>query len=326
MTQDMERPLLRVEGLSKHFTAGGRLLASGRKTLKAVDGVSFEIRKGETFGLVGESGCGKSTLARTAARMYPVTQGRVFYDGDDITNLSHRELKPYRKKMQFIFQDPYSALNPYFTVRDILLEPMKLHLDLPGKEMLAKAEELLEHVGLNRQDMGKYPHEFSGGQRQRLGIARSLSVNPELILCDEPISALDVSIQAQIVNILTDLQAEIGLTYLFVAHDLAMVRHISDHIGVMYLGRFVETAANNELHKNPIHPYTQALLASIPRPDPKLERQANAQMLKGEVPSPINMPSGCGFRTRCPFATSRCAEETPELKEAAPGHKVACHL
>jgi len=325
MPSTKTQPLIRIENLKKYFYSGGNIIASKRKTLKAVDDVTFEIYKGETFGLVGESGCGKSTLARSIARMYTVTGGHVYYDNREITRLKRAELKPYNKKMQFIFQDPYSALNPYFNVKDILLEPMRIHLNLTKNEMLKKAEALLERVGLHSSDISKHPNEFSGGQRQRIGIARALSVDPEFILCDEPISALDVSIQAQVVNALIDIQAERNLTYLFVAHDLSMVKHISDRIGVMYLGRLVEIAPGAELYKNPIHPYTQALLNSIPIPDPKRAKQTHAQRLSGEVPSPFNIPTGCSFRPRCPISTPVCAEQVPRLQSVNEMHIAACH-
>jgi oligopeptide/dipeptide ABC transporter ATP-binding protein len=319
--------LIQVMDLKKHFTVRNELADGGRRrTVKAVDGVSFSIRKRETFGLVGESGCGKSTLGRTLTRLYDATGGSVSYEGADITRLPERELKPYRRKMQVIFQDPYSSLNPYMTVEQIVAEPVDIHLRLSLAEKRERIEGLLEKVGIQKGDMEKFPHEFSGGQRQRIGIARALSVDPDFIMCDEPISALDVSIQAQIVNVLEALQAELGLTYLFIAHNLLAVRHISDRIGVMYLGKLVEAAESRELFKSPLHPYTRALLSAIPIPDPKLARAAKRELLEGDLPSPFDLPSGCRFRTRCPLAEKRCAEGEPEFREAAGGHWVACHV
>jgi oligopeptide/dipeptide ABC transporter ATP-binding protein len=302
-------------------------LGSSRgKVVKAVDDVSFDIKKGETYGLVGESGCGKSTLGRTITRMYDATEGEIFYNGVDIAKLPKKELSFYHKKMQIIFQDPYSALNPYMNVQEIIDEPMKLHTNVPKAERLEKIEYLLAKVGMSKSDMQKFPYEFSGGQRQRIGIARALSVEPEFVLCDEPISALDVSIQAQVVNMLEDLQKELGLAYLFVAHDLSMVRHISDRIGVMYLGKIVEISPSGELYKNPLHPYTKALLSAIPIADPKTAKANNRQVIKGELPSPMDVPSGCRFHTRCPYAMPICKQEIPILKKMDSEHSVACHL
>jgi len=307
--------LLKVDGLKKHFPMK-------KGVVKAVDDVSFSIGRGDTLGLVGESGCGKSTTARTIIRLYEPDAGSVHLDGVDIAGLSRKELMPYRKKMQMIFQDPYSSLNGRMTVRDIINEPLDVHENLTRPEATDRIHYLLERVGLSAQHANRYPHEFSGGQRQRIGIARALAANPDFIICDEPISALDVSIQAQVVNMLDELQEDMGLTYLFIAHDLSMVRHISRHMGVMYLGRLVEIAESRELYNAPLHPYTKALLGSNPIPDPRVERPA--RMIKGDIPSPLNIPSGCRFRTRCPHAMKICSEVEPELK--GEGRQVACHL
>ncbi len=321
-----EKTLLKVEGLKKYFVKSSGVIKRKVDYIKAVDNVSFSIKKGETFGLVGESGCGKSTCGRTIIRLYEPTDGKIIYDGKDITKLPEKELMEYRQKMQMIFQDPYASLNGRMTVLDIVGEPIDIHGKLKGKEREEKILQLLEAVGMNADHASRYPHEFSGGQRQRIGIARALAAEPEFIICDEPISALDVSIQAQVVNMLEDLQEELNLTYLFIAHDLSMVRHISDRIGVMYLGSIVETAESDELYENPIHPYTQALLSSVPVPDPRFNRQIERIYLEGDIPTPLNPPSGCKFRTRCRFATAKCAEETPEMKEVKEGHFAACHL
>lgn len=318
--------LIKVSNLKKYFPMASFLGSSRGKVVKAVDDVSFDIKKGETFGLVGESGCGKSTLGRTITRMYDATEGEIFYNGVDIAKLPKKELSFYHKKMQIIFQDPYSALNPYMNVQEIIDEPMKLHTNATKAERLEKIEYLLAKVGMSKSDMQKFPYEFSGGQRQRIGIARALSVEPEFVLCDEPISALDVSIQAQVVNMLEDLQKELGLAYLFVAHDLSMVRHISDRIGVMYLGKIVEISPSGELYKNPLHPYTKALLSAIPIADPKTAKANNRQIIKGELPSPMDVPSGCRFHSRCPYAMPICKQEIPILKKMDQEHSVACHL
>lgn len=318
--------LIEVKNLKKYFTKNKGIVKKKIETTKAVDDVSFYIKKGETFGLVGESGCGKSTTGRTILKLYDPTEGEMLYNGQDISKLNKEQMMPYRKKMQMIFQDPYASLNARMTVSDIIGEPMDIHHLASGKERQERIYSLLDTVGLNRDHAARYPHEFSGGQRQRIGIARSLAVDPEFIICDEPISALDVSIQAQVVNMLEDLQEERGLTYLFIAHDLSMVKHISDRVGVMYLGSLVETAPSKELYSNPLHPYTEALLSSIPIPDPDMAKSSKRIVLKGDVPSPVNPPSGCKFRTRCRYAMDICSEEVPVFKEVDKGHFAACHL
>jgi oligopeptide transport system ATP-binding protein len=320
-----QQALLQVKGLRKYFDVSGGLFRSGKSYLKAVDGISFEIRKGETFGLVGESGCGKSTTGRTIIRLYEPTGGEVIFDGKDISILPQKDLTPYRKRIQMIFQDPYASLNGRMTVTDIVGEGIQTHKLATGGERQARIYDLLTRVGLKREHADRYPHEFSGGQRQRIGIARALAVEPELVICDEPISALDVSIQAQVVNMLEDLQDDMGLTYLFIAHDLSMVKHISDRIGVMYLGVLMEVCGSEELYSHPLHPYTKALLSAIPIPDPDLTRAKKRTILKGDVPSPIDPPPGCRFASRCPIATDICRQETPELREMAPDHFAACH-
>lgn len=318
-----EQYLLEAKNLSKYFPVKN-FFGKTIQQVKAVDRVSLSIKRGETFGLVGESGCGKSTLGRTLIRMYEPTDGTLSYDGDDITKIKGKELLSYHKRMQIIFQDPYSALDPHQNVREIMAEPISVFEKLSEKEMEQRIVGLLEKVGMKADDMGKYAYEFSGGQRQRIGIARALSVHPEFLLCDEPISALDVSIQAQVVNVLEDLQKELGLTYLFVAHDLSMVRHISDRIGVMYLGKVVESGESDEVYDNPCHPYTQALLKAIPIADPKRALSLEQFGMKGELPSPLHVPSGCRFHTRCPYAMDLCRQQEPELEEWIPGHLVAC--
>jgi oligopeptide transport system ATP-binding protein len=312
--------ILEVRNLKKYFDMGRG------KVLKAVDNVTFSIKRGETFGLVGESGCGKSTTGRTIIRLYNATSGEVLFNGQNVHKLAGRELKQFNRKMQMIFQDPYASLNPRMTVGDIIGEGIDIHKLLTGRQRQERIYSLLETVGLNSEHASRFPHEFSGGQRQRIGIARALAIEPEFIIADEPISALDVSIQAQVVNLLKQLQKERGLTYLFIAHDLAMVKHISDRIGVMYLGALVEVAEGNELYRKPLHPYTEALLSAIPIPDPEVERTRERIILEGDVPSPINPPSGCRFRTRCPKAMPECAHVVPELKEVEPNHHVACLL
>jgi oligopeptide transport system ATP-binding protein len=317
----MSEKLLEVQHLQQYFPVKDGIFHQGY--VQAVDDVNFYINKGETFGLVGESGCGKTTTGRTILRLYEPTGGKIIYDGVDVT---HVDFAPYRKKMQIVFQDPYASLDSRMTVGDIVGEPIDIHgLAANNKERNEKILALLERVGLNSEHANRYPHEFSGGQRQRIGIARALAVNPEFIVCDEPISALDVSIQAQVVNMFEDLQQEMGLTYLFIAHDLAIVKHISNRIGVMYLGKLVELADSDSLYANPIHPYTQSLLSAIPIPDPETSRKKKRIVLQGDVPSPLNPPSGCRFRTRCPYATERCAAEVPEFKEYETGHFAACH-
>lgn len=314
--------LISATDLKKYFPV--HKFMGGKQYAKAVDGVSLEINKGETFGLVGESGCGKSTLERTLIRMYDITDGKVTYKGKDITNEKAKNLQWMKDEVQIIFQDPYSALNPFWNVREIINEPLK-KAGMEEKEAEERIEYLLNKVGMSKADMDKFPYEFSGGQRQRIGIARALSVNPEFIVCDEPIAALDVSIQAQVVNMLEDLQNEFGLTYLFAAHDLSMVRYISTRIGVMYLGTLVEVAESNELYTNPMHPYTKALLSAIPIVDPLKAREHKRIQLKGELPSPMNIPEGCRFVTRCPYATEACKNGVPKLQEISKGHSVACH-
>jgi len=318
--------LIQVRNLKKYFSVKSQFLGGEKKFIKAVDGVSFEIKKGETFGLVGESGCGKSTLGRSITRLYDITEGDIFFEGTNIAKFNKKQMKEYNKRMQIIFQDPYSSLNPNMNVEELINEPLALHTTLTKKERLEKTEHLLEIVGLKKADMEKFPHEFSGGQCQRIGIARAISTEPDFVLCDEPISALDVSIQAQVVNMLEDLQNQMGLTYLFVAHDLSMVRHISDRIGVMYLGNIVEISKSNDLYKNPLHPYTKALLSAIPIADPRKAQASVRKIIEGDIPSPMDIPSGCRFHTRCPYAMPKCKEISPEMKEVENGHSVACHL
>lgn len=315
-----ENKLVEVKNLKKYFNVGRN------SVLKAVDDVSFFIRKGETLGLVGESGCGKTTTGRTVIGMYPATDGEVLFDGVNIHKLDRQGKKDFTKRAQIIFQDPYASLNPRMTVGDIIGEGMDIHNLYTGKERTEKINELLGLVGLNKEHANRFPHEFSGGQRQRIGIARAFAVEPEFIVCDEPISALDVSIQAQVVNLLIKLQHETGLTYLFIAHDLSMVKHISDRVAVMYLGTMVELASSFDLYRNPLHPYTKALLSAIPIPDPNVERNRKRIMLEGDVPSPINPKPGCRFRARCKYAKPICGEVMPEFKEVEKDHFVACHL
>ena len=313
--------ILQVNNLKKYFNVGKG------EMLKAVDGVTFHIHKGETLGIVGESGCGKSTAGRTIIGLYDLTDGEVIYHGKNIHNMNSKERFSFHRQMQMIFQDPYASLNPRSTVREIISEPMEVHGLYPKKkERLNRVYQLLEDVGLNRDHANRYPHEFSGGQRQRIGIARALALEPEFIIADEPISALDVSVQAQVVNLLKRLQKEKGLTYLFIAHDLSMVKQISDRIGVMYLGQLVEMTTSNELYQTPLHPYTQALLSAIPIPDPDIEDKRERIILKGEIPSPVNPPSGCVFRNRCPMAMDICASQKPVWQEVETNHFAACHL
>lgn len=297
------------------------------QVLTALKDISFQIRRGETFGLVGESGCGKTTCGRTILRIYNPASGRILYDGKDIAQLKPSQMKGFRKRAQMIYQDPYASLDPRMTIGEIIAEGMKVHFPrLSSQEMHDRINDLLSRVGLNEEHAARFPHELSGGQRQRIGIARALAVEPEFIVCDEPISALDVSIQAQIVNLLGKLQNELGLTYLFISHDLSMVKHISDHIGVMYLGKMVEITEKKELYKEPLHPYTQALISAIPVPDPEQKGMMGRIKLEGEVPSPINRPRGCPFSSRCRYATDRCRAVEPALREIRPGHQVACFL
>ena len=317
----MTKKLLEVKNLKQYFQVGGSLLKP--KYVKAVDDVSLFINKGETLGLVGESGCGKTTLGRTILRLYEPTSGKIIYDGTDITNV---KMLPYRRRMQIVFQDPYASLNPRMTVGDIVGEAIDIHkLAESKKDRQDKIISMLQTVGLNSEHANRYPHEFSGGQRQRIGIARALAVDPEFIVCDEPVSALDVSIQAQVVNMFEDLQSEMGLTYLFIAHDLSIVKHISKRIGVMYLGKLVELADSYELIFHSVHPYTRSLISAIPIADPKQSRENKRIILEGDVPSPLNPPSGCRFRTRCKYATELCAQKEPEFKEISSGHYAACH-
>jgi len=320
-----EAPILDVQDLTKHFPIHGGLLQREVQRVYAVDGISFTIGKGETLGLVGESGCGKSTTGKVILKLLDPTSGTVRLKGTDITHLSRKQMHPHRRVMQVIFQDPYASLNQRMRVKDIVAEPLgNFEVGTSRAERLERVAALFERVGLRRDALNRFPHEFSGGQRQRLGIARALALNPELIIADEPVSALDVSVQAQVINLMMDLQAEFELSYLFIAHDLAVVQHISHRIGVMYLGRLVELAPKRELFRNPQHPYTEALLVSVPVPDPR--RRRKRQVLRGDVPSPINPPKGCHFNTRCPLAVDRCFRETPKLREVAPGHMAACHL
>jgi len=309
----------------KHFQVGGGLFGGGAGIVKAVDGVSFEIHRGETLGLVGESGCGKTTTGRCILRLEPPTSGEVVFEGRDMSKLSDAELRGLRRRMQVIFQDPYSSLNPRMTVGQIISEPLGVHGIVPDRAArAARVQDLLRHAGLLPAMARRYPHELSGGQRQRVGIARALAMEPSLIICDEPVSALDVSIQAQIINLLEELQAEFGLTYLFVAHDLSVVRHISDRVAVMYLGKIVEITDRKSLYEDPQHPYTRALLSAVPIPDPVVEAKREHVVLGGEVPSPLNPPSGCVFHPRCPIAVAECRTTVPELREIKPGHQAAC--
>jgi len=317
-----QQPLIEVKNLKEYFNINTGLFKT--KPLKAVDGVSFSINKGETLGLVGESGCGKTTVGRTLLHLYKPTDGEIWYNGKKIE--TKEDIKEFRKKAAMVFQDPYSSLNPRMTVADIIGEPLDVHkMYSSKKERQDRILELMEHVGLNSEHAARYAHEFSGGQRQRIGIARALAMNPDFIVCDEPVSALDVSIQAQVINMFDELQDKLGLTYLFIAHDLLVVRHISDRIAVMYLGRMVELADAEEIYNRPLHPYSKSLLSAVPVPDPKIARANKRIMLTGDIPSPLNAPSGCPFRTRCPHACERCAESMPEFREVSAGHFVACH-
>jgi len=318
--------LLRVENLKKYFPIRRGVFRRHVGDVKAVDGVSFEVYRGETLGLVGESGCGKTTTGRTIIRLYEPTDGDVYFEGVNLARLKATRVRPIRRKMQMIFQDPYASLNPRMSVLGIVGEPLQVHHVASGKEKKERVAELLEMVGLDAVSMSRYPHEFSGGQRQRIGLARSLALNPDLIICDEPISSLDVSIQAQVVNLMEELQERLGLTYIFIAHDLSMVRHISDRVAVMYLGKIVELTDRNTLYTNPLHPYTQALLSAIPVPDPFIEEQRQRIILEGDLPSPAHPPLGCNFNTRCPVAIDTCLEVEPDIVEVEEGHLCACHL
>jgi oligopeptide transport system ATP-binding protein len=319
--------ILRVDHLVKYFPIKrGIIIQKQIGAVHAVDDISFEVKRGETLGLVGESGCGKSTTGRTILQLYRPTSGSVVFDGVDLVKIKGEELRHMRRKMQMIFQDPYASLNPRMTVGEIVGEPLIIHKIASQKETDERVDHLLETVGLNPSFSSRYPHEFSGGQRQRIGVARALALQPALIVCDEPISALDVSIQAQVVNLLEDLQQQFNLTYLFIAHDLSMVRHISKHVAVMYLGALVELTDRDSLYAEPLHPYTQALLSAVPIPDPVADSKRQRTILEGDVPSPVNPPSGCRFRTRCPIAVAVCAESRPEFRELRPGHFVACIL
>jgi oligopeptide transport system ATP-binding protein len=318
--------LVAVRGLSMHFPIFAGVLRRRVGEIRAVDDVTFEVRPGETLGLVGESGCGKSTTGRAILRLYEPTAGEILLEGKDIAHLEGAALRALRPKMQMIFQDPQASLNPRMTVGSIIAEPLDEHERLDRKARRARVFELMDAVGLARGFANRYPHEFSGGQRQRIGIARALALNPKFIVCDEPIAALDVSIQAQVVNLLEDLQEAYGLTYLFISHDLSMVRHIATRVAVMYLGRMMEIAPRDALYADPLHPYTRALISAVPSPDPEVEARRQRIVLTGDVPSPANPPSGCVFRTRCPVAVERCRDEVPAFREVAPGRRVACHL
>lgn len=324
MSLNEKQPLLEVRNLKKHFDLS---TLGNKKILAAVDGVDFVIYKGETFGLVGESGCGKTTTGRLIVKLYKPTAGSIIFDGEDYAGVSERALKPFRKRVQMIFQDPYASLNSRMTVTEIIAEGIKTHKILLTKETIEeRVHQLLDKVGLKREHASRYPHEFSGGQRQRIGIARALALNPELIVADEPISALDVSIQAQVINMLEDLQEEFNLTYLFIAHDLSMVRHISDRIGVMYLGKMMEIGVSDDVYERPLHPYTKSLLSSIPVADPRVRMKDRRVILQGDVTSPINPTPGCRFATRCSYAVDKCHHETPEFREVLPNRHIACHL
>ncbi len=326
MTAD-KSVLLQVRNLKKYFPiTEGLFIQRHVNDVKAVDGVSFDVFRGETLGLVGETGCGKTTVGRTLLRLYEPTEGQILFDGVDLASLQEAPLRRIRRRMQMIFQDPYASLNPRMTVGSIVSAPLEVHERLTSKQRHERVQELLKMVGLNPDFVNRYPHEFSGGQRQRVGIARSLALSPDLIICDEPISSLDVSIQAQIVNLLEELQDKLGLTYIFVAHDLSMVRHISDRMAVMYLGKIMELADRNDIYLRPLHPYTQALMSSVPSPDPDVAKKRKRVILSGDIPSPVNPPKGCNFNTRCPFAESLCREKDPDYRQILPDHWVACHF
>ena len=326
MIEETNNILLKVDGLVKHFPITRGIFRRQVGTVKAVDGISFEIKGRENLGLVGESGCGKSTAARVILQLLKATSGKVYFKEQEITSISSEDLRKRRPQMQMIFQDPQDSLNPRMTVGSIISEPMFEHQRLKVKQRRERVEQLLNSVGLDPNVTNRYPHEFSGGQRQRIGIARALALSPDFIICDEPIAALDVSIQAQVINLLEDLQEEYGLTYLFISHDLSMIRHISDRVAVMYLGRIVELASSQELYSNPLHPYTKALLSAVPVHDPVLEKKRKRTILVGDVPSPASPPSGCHFSTRCPIAEASCFKVSPEWRQVSPDHRVACHL
>ena len=326
MMEGTNNTLLKVDGLVKHFPITRGIFRRQVGTVKAVDGISFEIKGRENLGLVGESGCGKSTAARVILQLLKATSGKVYFKEQEITSISSEDLRKRRPQMQMIFQDPQDSLNPRMTVGSIISEPMFEHQRLKVKQRRERVEQLLNSVGLDPYVTNRYPHEFSGGQRQRIGIARALALSPDFIICDEPIAALDVSIQAQVINLLEDLQEEYGLTYLFISHDLSMIRHISDRVAVMYLGRIVELASSQELYSNPLHPYTKALLSAVPVHDPVLEKKRKRTILVGDVPSPASPPSGCHFSTRCPIAEDRCFKVSPEWRQVSPDRRVACHL
>lgn len=317
--------LLRVENLKKYFPIKRGVFQRHVGDIKAVDGISFFVRRNETLGLVGESGCGKTTTGRTILQLYRPTEGEVYFEKQDLINMKGEQLRQMRRRMQMIFQDPYASLNPRMTIGSIIGEPLEVHNIAKGKEKRERVQELLRLVGLNPYFINRYPHEFSGGQRQRVGVARALALNPDFIVCDEPVSSVDVSIQAQIVNLLEDLQEQFGMAYLFIAHDLSMVRHISDRVAVMYLGKIVELTSREELYRNPLHPYTQALLSAVPIPDPVVEERRQRIILEGDVPSPANPPEGCNFSTRCPVVMDVCHKEDPEFREVSSEHWVACH-
>jgi len=326
MTAEKHEVLLKVEKLRKYFPIVRGLFSRQVGAVKAVDGISFEVYRGETLGLVGESGCGKSTTGRVILQLYPATSGKILFDGQELTELDDESMRRLRPRMQMIFQDPQASLNPRMTVNSIVSEPLVEHRVVRGRERRARVDELLELVGLSPDYANRYPHEFSGGQQQRIGIARALALNPDFIVCDEPIAALDVSIQAQVVNLLEDLQSELGLTYLFISHDLRMIRHIANRVAVMYLGKIMELADRDELYDNPLHPYTHALLSAVPSPDPDIEEKRERVILTGDVPSPENPPRGCPFHTRCPIAVELCRVDNPAWREIRPNHWVACHL
>ena len=325
--EEQNTPLIEVKNLKKYFPiTRGILFQRQIGDIKAVDDVSFEIFKGETLGLVGESGSGKTTIGRTLLRLHEPTSGEVIFEGGDLLTVEAKDLQQMRRRMQMIFQDPYASLNPRMTIGTILGEPLSVHDGMKGDAKNDRIRDLLELVGINPTLVNRYPHEFSGGQRQRIGIARALALNPDLIVCDEPIASLDVSIQAQVVNLLKKLQTEFNLTYLFIAHDLSMVRHISDRMAVMYLGKLMELASGIEISSNPLHPYTQALMSAVPVPDPEVEETRQRIILEGDIPSPANPPTGCNFNTRCPLAEDICFRDEPVFREVQPGHFVACHL